>query len=345
MKAPVLPLLIAFIFLLNPSFAQTNGNPVKFGNIYTNTSYAVGHIGNQIFLGKDSKWTYAFTLPFTTDGGDFKIKDRDVIMYNRGDSVFYYSIESRKLLGLNAVNELRNFSLGGIKKIVFTRIWGSCWKVGKEEMVYTLQNNRYVLTEDNFDAAARTRFIHDCPDSIEQSKVAGFVQKIPTIYAKKIRADELDFTREEYDSCKRSILKLKSLYEAGIKEDYYYAWNIKNPDFSQLMAFVDSVKTMSPELLHRYFLRETDLLIHYRFTIKLENNGGKELEFKSDDYTSLGFYCPWEMKMNNFYSVNTAVEINRFIKDVYPDFLRDENRAAIIQGLVKLLYREWDYAE
>ena len=340
MKALVIPLLITFIFLFNPSFAQTNGTPVAFDNIYTNTSYTVGHIGNQIYLEKDSKWTYAFTLPFATDGGDFKIKDNDVIMYNRGDSVFYYSISNRKLLSLNGTNKLRDFCAGGIKIIIFTRLWGSCWKVGKEDMVYTLQNNRYVLTEDNFDAAARTRFIHDCPDSIEQSKVAGFVQKIPTIYAKKIRADELDFTGEEYDSCKRSILKFKSLYEAGIKEDYYYAWNIKNPDFEKLMELVDSVKTMSPELLSRYFLREKDLLIHYRFTIKLVNNGGKELEFKSDDYTSLGFYCPWEMKMSDLYSINTAVEINRFIKDVYPAFLQKENRVAIIQGLVKLLYRE-----
>ncbi|AEW02112.1 hypothetical protein A4D02_08845 [Niastella koreensis] len=321
------------------------GEPVKFGYNYKYYGCVMGNIGNVVYTKREQKWEYAFTLPFSTDGGSLAVKNTDVILFSRGDSVFYYNILGKRLWKLNGAKVIRDFSSIGIQKIIFTRGYGSCARVGEESMVYTLYDNQFVMSNRYGSGSAGERFAKDYPDSIDQRKVTGFVQKIPAIYSKQVRADELGFTREDYDSCKRSILKFKSTYEAG-KEEEYPRWEIENPDFTKLMALVDSVKTMSPELTNWYFLmQENSSTIHNWYDIKFVNSNGEELKFNNEEYYSNGFYCPWQVKLNDLYSVSTAYEIRQFIKDVYPGFLKEENRARLIQGLVRVLYHHWERGE
>jgi hypothetical protein len=329
---------------LNSNVNLATREPVSFGHTFTNTSYLVGHIGNQIYLGKEYKWLYAFTLPFATDSGTLCMKDEDVILFSRGDSVFYYSISGRKLSKGNGAKEIRDFVADGIHSIVFIRGFGTCFGVGKENMIYTLQDNQFVLARRNTEGSRQDIFSRNCPDTINQRKVAEFVQKIPAIYSKQMCVDEMRFSQEEYDTCNRNILKYKSLYEGGQKEgEYPFTFEKGNLDFTKLITLVDSVKTINPELLNWYFItQKNNSTIHYRFTMKLVNNKGEELEIKNEDYYSNGFYCPWQINLNSLHSVSTAIEINRFIRDVYPGFLRNEKRIDLIQELAKLLYREWE---
>jgi hypothetical protein len=317
--------------------------PVKFGDHFIYYSQSIGHIGKMIYTKRNYKWEYAFTLPFATDGGFLSEINSDIILFTRGDSVFNYSIPGKKLSKVNAANEMRDFSAGGIQKIIFTKGFGNCARVGEENMIYTLKDNQFVLTQRYTRNSGGDDFLRDYPNTIDQYKVAGFVQKLPAIHSKRVQLDELGLTREDYDSCKRSILIIKSLLEAGENEEYSYVWERENQDFTKLITLVDSVKSSDPELLNRYFLaQESFSTIHNWFVIKLVNNKGQELEIKNDRFYSDGFYCPWQINLNNSHTISTATEIRQFVNDVYPDFLpRQDQKVALIQRLVKLLYHQW----
>jgi hypothetical protein len=321
-------------------------DPVPFGDHFRYYSQQIGHIGNAIYTKRYQKWVYLFTLPFVPNGGTLSLMHDYAILFSRGDSVFRYTILNGNVSKANAANEIRDFSSTGIRKIIFTRSYGSCGGVGEEEVTYSLENNQFVLTERNIAGNRRDVFPKGCPDSIDTSKVSSFVQKLPAIHSKQVHIDELGLTQEDYDSCKRGILEIKSRFEAGQKAEYRWAWDTENQDFTKLITLVDSVKTISPESLNWYFLTQENFsTIHLRYKIKLVNNMGQELQIKNEEFYSNGFFCPWQIELNNLNAISTATEIRQFIKDVNPDFLRPERKEALIRGLVKLLYKQWQEAD
>jgi len=188
--------------------------------------------------------------------------------------------------------------------------------------------------------------LHNYPDTIDQRIVAAFVEKIPSIYSKQVSIEDLAFSQEEYDSCKRYISDIKSMLESGKKKsDCPFIYDMEDPDFDRLTTFVDRVKTINPQLLNWYFLGRKDLSTARFWTkVTLVNKNGDELNFANDGYEYNPLYFPWHVKLNASYSgINTAVEISTFITQVYPEFLRGNRaRSRLLQELVKYLYYKYE---
>jgi len=247
---------------------------------------------------------------------------------------------------------ISNFVSAGIQRIIFERGTQGCFGGHKETQYYDLQNNQFILVIARNNAQDST--LHYYPDSIDQRSVEEFAKLLPAIYAKRISIDELQFSKNEYETCKRNILKLRSFYEGEPKEEENPFAFDGNPDFTMLVSLVDSVKTIHQELLNGYFLSQRNLsTLHYWTKITFVNKKGEELEIKNEEYCN-GLYFPWQVKLNGLYSVTTATEISRFLNTVYPNFLDNGSRKIgflgngnrkvnVIQELVKLLYRRAEY--
>jgi hypothetical protein len=70
----------------------------------------------------------------------------------------------------------------------------------------------------------------------------------------------------------------------------------------------------------------------------LVNNKNEELSFTSNYYEPNPFHFPWTISLNGHVAVSTSMAINNFIKKVYPNFLDEKNKLAVLHTIVKRLY-------
>ena len=62
------------------------------------------------------------------------------------------------------------------------------------------------------------------------------------------------------------------------------------------------------------------------------------MDIQSLFYEPNAFYFPWNITLDGMNSLTTDIRINKFLNKVYPGFLQDENKLAILHTIVKRLY-------
>ena len=308
-----------------------------------------GNRGSKVYKqqGTNGPWEYAFTLPFATDSGYLSMKDTANILFSRrDDSLFYYSISDAKVKRTTKKEMMESFCANGIKKIIFSKGSQGCFHNVSSELVYEIEDGRFVLSGKIDKGGGHSNYLKDNDDEIDQQVVEEFVKKIPAIYKKRATINDLEFTQKDYDACKRNIMAYKTYLEnkgsaknAKEKGCAFIFW-VNNLDFSKLISLVDSVKTVDQNVLNDALLSsEFWSTTSFSAKIKLVNTNNEVLEIKSIYYEANAFYFPWSMELNGVVSTNTAIEINRFLKDVFPNFLDSSNKVDLIQNIVKELYR------
>ncbi len=121
-----------------------------------------------------------------------------------------------------------------------------------------------------------------------------------------------------------------------------FTFYINNVDFLRLQKLVDSVKQVGPAFLESYF-HIFDYPDYNRWARVIFVNADNELlEISSRSYTKPHlFYFPWVITLNGVSSTNRAIEINHFLKAVFPNFHENVNRVELIQNIVKELYTKY----
>lgn len=310
-----------------------------------------GSIGNRIYGQKvvDGKWTYLYALPFAVDSGYLSMKDTGTILFNRNDdSLFYYSIDNAKVERRTKEEVMKSFSTKEIKKIIFSKGNSGCFSYYSNDMEYEWKGGSFVLTKKNTDDNGLFSYFKDSANEISKQTVSEFVKKFPGIYKSQATVNDLGFTQKEYDECKRDILAYKMFLESGPdekraseheKEGAFYI-SVNNLDFNKLIALVDSVKTVDQQVLNNY-LASPGLWSTSRkwVNITLVNEDNEELEIEHMSSKPTAFYFPWRITLNGVTSTTMSIEVNRFLNSVFPDFLDCKDRVAVMQGIVKELYR------
>ncbi|MBO9199322.1 MULTISPECIES: WD40/YVTN/BNR-like repeat-containing protein [Niastella] len=312
----------------------------------------LGSIGNKIYRQKEYKgqWNYAFTLPFTCDSGHLSMTDTGTILFSRkDDSLFYYSLADAKVEKRAKAEVLKNFCAKEIQTIVFSKGSQGCFHYVSDKMEYVLEGGSFVLSQKSNPQKGQTVYLKDNADEIDQEAVQSFVKKIPAIYHDLITINDLKFTQNEYDACKRNILTFKTFLESNQgkkkvdreEKEGTFTFYVNNLDFNKLIALVDSVKTIDQAVLYNYFMfsglwSTTSLWAR----VLLVNADNEVLEIKSTFYKPAAFYFPWVISVNGTTSATMSIEINKFLYSVFPGFLDAGKRVDIIQDLVKELYRQ-----
>lgn len=306
----------------------------------------LGNIGSKVYKQKrfNDAWEYAFELPFATDSGRLSMKDSTTIMFNRqDDSLFYYNISHATLEKKTKKGMIERFCASDIKTIIFSKGVQGCFNSASSEKIYELEDGRFVLSRNN-DKGGTHYLIHN-EDEIDADVVNEFVRKIPAIYNKQATIDDLEFTRKEYDACKRNIIAYKTYLErqgsardAGEKGCAFYIID-NNLDFPTLIALVDSVKTIDPAILNKA-LSSYEMVSTTSFSagIRLVNTNREELEIRTIYYEPDAFYFPWRITLNGSVSTSMAIEINKFLNQVFPQLLDYSSKVTTIQHLVRELY-------
>ncbi|AEW02113.1 hypothetical protein A4D02_08850 [Niastella koreensis] len=352
-----------FSFHINELTQITAGNQLMTFPAYTNDTTgivahnfghtghgSIGAAGNKIYLqeSRNGKWRYAFTLPFATDSGYLQMKGYDTILFvNRSnDSVFYYSIKDGQVEKRERKKMIADFSKAGLKKIIFSK--GSSgdfyryWNVIEFESI----NGKFVRTR--LDTAALNGILmpKEIPDTLSYQKVTTFGEQIPELYQKQLSFDELGFTPADYDSCKKHILQFKAMLDSNKSEKELrncpFSFNINNLDFSKLLSLVDRIGKISPaamnDFLHRHNYASTD---EDYINIELINGEGKALLIHYLYYEGRQpYFFAWWLELNGLHADCAAIEINRFLNDVFPNFLKNNEKVDLLQELVKFVYED-----
>jgi hypothetical protein len=157
--------------------------------------------------------------------------------------------------------------------------------------------------------------------------VEGFVSNLPDLYNKQATIDDLGLTRADYDSCKKNIRQHKEI-SSGHKT-------------TRLLALVDSIGNIKPTTFNKYLRDEFRLnsTTVNELNIKLANTQNEVLEISCKYCEAQPFFFAWQIQLNGLKTSSAAIEINRFLTSVFPEFLDDKGKVAFIQELVKVLYQ------
>lgn len=350
MRSPVLSLFIALILQCSASLAQTAGKLAevpfdpKIVGFANNEAY--GAIGNKIFIQGSNgfKWKEAFVLPFAADSGTLLMTDNKTILFSRfDDSLFYFSIADAKVQKREKKEMLEAFCKSQIQQLIFRKGAYGCFASYSDEMIYERRNGKFQWAGKKAHGSKHTSLLPDNEDEIDEQVVDEFVKNIPVIYKKQADINDLEFTETEYNACKKNIRKFKKDLEA--KKDLEenegsFTINDKNPNFERLIALVDSIKTLDKSLLNKHLLFLNDVIstggTWARVVLVNTNNERLVIENNSNGHNT--FYFPWQVQLNGSKSINSAIEINKFVADVYPDFLSSPSKVELLQQLVKFLY-------
>lgn len=313
-------------------------------------------VGNKIYIYDRYGNIKTCTLPFITDSGYLSMKDTGTVLFSRNDdSLFFYTIANKKVQRTTNKKMLERFCAKGIKTIVFSsgadrahhHVYSS------DTMVYELRNDRFVLARKVHEGQMFVNLRNE-PGEIDNKVVDEFVKTIPAIYKKQATIDDLGFTSEEYDSCRKNILAfqkyiegnpvLPSYHEYEGEEEGTFRFFVNNLDFDKLIALVDSVKAIKPDVISKYFYSSQYYKNNNSLQFVLVNNNNEELEIKASNSSYYTPYCfPWYISLNGSHMPNRTIEINRFLKAIYPEFLVRAGKVRILQFLVKQLYIDKNY--
>lgn len=332
---------------------QTTGSesidPYNFGYV------ATGFIGvkdNKVFLQKGYKgsWSYQFTFPFEVDSKNLSSRNNN-IMYQKDDSIFYFSFSGQLLKSVSRRRMVEDFCKAGISQIKFNRGSRGCFHSYEDILTYSRKNNEFGFAVERNTGSKHGEQLPANEDEISFAAVNNFLKKIPAFFEtfQMSSVRDLGFTEADYQQCKKDILEFKRLVElpeakSKRKRDYReiaaFHFERNNLDFDRLLNLVDSVRYIDTARLNTILLNLSEMWSTTTdFTgFTLVNNNNEELTFASNYYEPNPFYFPWSISLNGCVVGSTSMVINNFIKEVYPNFLDEKNKVAVLHTIVKRLY-------
>jgi photosystem II stability/assembly factor-like uncharacterized protein len=302
-----------------------------------------GLLGNTIYTQRtfNGKWVYEFELPFIVDSGFVSITDNNTILVSKtNDSLFYYNIDLKQTQIKNRKTVLHEFCQSKLKSIIFEKGSRGCFHNHADILVYNNEGGVFELS-DAPEEYKKGKTLPQNNETINELLVNNFVKQIPAMLYKQTTINDLGFTENDYDNCKKDIIKFKAFAESNIKKNISpFDFNVNNIDFNRLVALVDSIKTIDPNLLDRFLYNLSDMWsTTTNWTgITLVNEKGQMMKIQCSYYEPNAFYFPWQVSLEGFNYSSTNIEINKFIKAVYPNFIDDKNKVAVLHRIVKNLY-------
>jgi hypothetical protein len=230
---------------------STSIDPYSFGYV------ATGFLGvkdNKVFLQSDYKgsWTYLFTFPFETDNKGLS-SFNNTIMYEKGDSIYYFSLSGKLLRSVSNSLMLEDFCKAGISRIVFNRGSRGGFHYYQDVLSYSRKNDEFGFPISRNTGSKHPEQLPDNENEISLAAVDNFVKKIPAFFQtfQMSSIQDLGFTESDYQQCKKDILEFKQSVEQPVKtskrrrhdeQTTAFHFERNNLDFDRLLTLVDSAR-------------------------------------------------------------------------------------------------------
>ena len=326
-----------------PEEKPTVTEPYYIGHTKT---VMLGALENKIFRnnGTNNKWEPLFTFPFPVSKDKLTVMEDATILYNPGDeSLYYYNLSGKLQKTLSKTTMIADFGKPGINKIIFSQGSSGCFHFYEDQLIYTNLGEYFGGALEISNPDKRIEKMADNDETIKKKDVQDFVENIPALYRPGHTAtiEDLAFTTGDYEQCKKDILKFQaSLQNNKNEKQTRFNFPRNNLDFNRLLSLVDSVKYIKPDELYSTLIT---LNTNYSTTtnwkkIELINNNKEVLTITSSYDDPNAFYLPWMIYYNGYSTYSTAIEINQFIKKVYPAFMAKLDKVRVLHSLVKYLY-------
>jgi hypothetical protein len=308
---------------------------------------SLGNIGSKIYRQKEfkSEWQYLFELPFTIqEGGILSLKDKNTLLYDDSkDSVRYYDVKNKTVQVKNKQQMLEEFCGTLITNIRFNTGSAGCFHRYNNSRVYSREGLDFEEDADASKTEEKRSALPAGPETIDASAVDAFVKKIPQFAKQQTAIADLGFTESEYALCKKDILKFKAAVDKKAKlNDAGFVLYENNIDFDKLLACVDSVKTIDSSRLNNMLFNLSNMWSTTTnwLGFVLENTDGDILEIRHSGSDFNHYYFPWFIRYNGIGIASTSIEINRFLMQVYPAFIKSNKKMDVLHTLVKRIYSE-----
>lgn len=241
---------------------------------------------------------------------------------------------------------IANFCNVGISSIVFRRGSAGCFHSYEDRITYTTEENAFAEAGVSSTGTRHQWMLPRYPTEIDEKHVREFVKIIPDLFKPSSRAtiDQLGFTTADYTYCKSEIVKLEALQKSDDPQsgnlEYYYLQDNKLPDFQRIYQLLDAVKTLDEDVLDNFF-RLGDLVVSttsQHIAVDFINYDNQVLTVSTRFPEPDAFYMPWKIELDGHEYLSTSIQINHFIRKVYPKLLKAELKRKTIHEIVSYLY-------
>lgn len=337
----------------------TPGEGTYANAIYTNQPAAIvpnafaytvsggyGNIGNKIYHQKDfdAAWEYWFELPFNADSGSITLTGEDNLLYtDGGDSLYYYNISTKKAYTKSRKQLLTDFSKTTVKKITFNQGSSGCFHNYNNSKVFYRQGNVFEFDEYESKIMQASLKMAEPESEIAAYEIDNFVKRIPVIAGQMASVNDLGFTVNDYEQCKKDILEFKESLSAKKKrKETAFEFSVNNLDFDKLLSCVDSVKNLDTVRLNSMLISLTNIWSTTTnwVSVVLVNDKEQQLVIMNRDYEFNNYHFPWQIALEGSYNTNTSIEINNFLQKVYPGFITNDKKMTVLHQLVKNIYNQ-----
>lgn len=319
-----------------------NKEPAPIG--YRKNNSEVGVLDNRIFERSryNEPWKYLFTFPIPLDSNrNVSVRDTSLLYYHGEDSLFYFNFAGNLLKKVSKRAMVNSFGKSGIKQIVFRREATGHEYYVSAKLHYSNLGNEFALAR----ALSDTIKMPVNNERIDVKEVNGFIDQLPAIFNSTHMAsiEELGFSENDYEQCRKDILEFQASLSKKDHKETSFIFNRNNLDFKRLLSLVDSIKYMDTSMVagclmyhNHYFFDNT---MTYAKKIELLNNNNEVLSIVGYDNKPDGFYLRWSITLNGYTIHPVDLNINSFIKKIYPSFLDGPNKVGVLYTFVKMLYR------
>lgn len=305
----------------------------------------IGWQDSRLFLRKpiDGDWEPLAELPFSTEDGQVSMVTENEVLWQKDDSLAYFNFDTKETIYTNLNEMVHSFCQSRIEKIIFSQTSSGCFHSYRDEIAYTRNQESFENEGPVSKGSDHKASLAEYREDIEARLVDDFISKVPQLFDKKrlLTVSELQFTQDELEQCRKDIVDFRAAVQSG-KKDKRTAFTLarNNINFERLIELVDSVQHISPQQLD-YSLRNLSEMYSttsYSSGFKLVNVAGATLYIYHRYCEPNAFNFPWTIDLNGYRFQVNQLTINHFLEKVYPGFLNEQNRIAVLHTLVRHLY-------
>jgi hypothetical protein len=318
-------------------------NPTQFG--FTSKGQ-LGFKGQDIYYKKrhDAEWQFLYTLPYPIEYNTLTALPGPVLLYTRNDdSLFYFDSSGKQIKAITKNDMVAGFLKHGIKQIIFTNEAAGCFHSSGTQVAYdNLRSSFGNPNEGKVSLRDKGNRMPEFEDEISNDDVYDFLGKLPEIFAQtpKTTPQDLGFSNEELSRLRKDILHYIDAVKNNKEFNNGFAMYRNNLDYDRLLSLVDSVNYIKPEKLHQCLLHLEELVSTSSTwkSVIFVNYKNQKLKISATYYGATPYYFPWSVDLEGYRFRTTNAAINKFLQKVYPAFIKDENKMAVLYSLVKQIY-------
>lgn len=306
---------------------------------------AYGRDGTKIYQqGAGLGWNYWGSVPPEELNALVSMESDSAILCTHRDGSLNYYTRTGVLIKQSSIrNLLQDFIRPGLFQLSFSKGSRGCFHYKEDRLDYTLFNGQFQGAVSYSNGEGNEHDFADNPPEIGIAAILEFLQTIP--FSKENpplpAIADLDFTESEYRQCKNDIRQFIAVKEGKKKQkDYSFYFNQNNLDNAKLMAQVDSVRSLSPNLINAFLSTGNEFwsTSSQWDALYLTNTNKEVLVLQNMYYKNSGWEHPWQIMIGGFRTVLPNWPVNRFIDQLYPGFINYGNKTILLHQLVRGLY-------